>query len=74
MDNIVGRPILAMKAGGHSTWEESVELARAAGVKRLVITHHDPSADDATLDEKNSHIKAAWPQAQLARAGEVLTL
>ena len=27
---------------GHSTWEEGVRLANAAGVKTLVIFHHDP--------------------------------
>lgn len=31
---------------GHSTYDYVVELAAAAGVKRLVLTHHDPSHDD----------------------------
>ena len=35
---------------GHSTWQEGVRLANTAGVKRLVIFHHDPSHDDATMD------------------------
>jgi len=59
---------------GHSTWEECVELARQAGVKRLVITHHDPADDDATLEEKDSLLQASWPQARLARAGDVLAV
>jgi len=31
---------------GHSTYTYVVELAVAAGVKKLVITHHDPAHDD----------------------------
>ena len=37
---------------GHSTPIEAVEVALAAGVKQLVLTHHDPTHDDARLDEK----------------------
>lgn len=59
---------------GHSTWEECVEFARQAGVKRLVITHHDPSDDDAALEEKDSLLQASWPQARLARAGDVFAV
>jgi phosphoribosyl 1,2-cyclic phosphodiesterase len=31
---------------GHSTYEEAVHLALEAGVKRLLLTHHDPSRSD----------------------------
>jgi ribonuclease BN (tRNA processing enzyme) len=31
---------------GHSTYLYVVELAAAAGVRRLILTHHDPSHDD----------------------------
>ena len=37
---------------GHSCWEDDVQLAIAAGVKRLVLFHHDPSHDDARLEAK----------------------
>lgn len=36
---------------GHSTYAYVVELAAAAGVKRLFLTHHDPSHDDAFVAE-----------------------
>ncbi len=35
---------------GHSTYSYAIKLAAAAGVQRLVLTHHDPSHDDAFLD------------------------
>jgi phosphoribosyl 1,2-cyclic phosphodiesterase len=35
---------------GHSSFEEAVELATEAGVKRLVMFHHEPEHDDGALD------------------------
>ncbi len=35
---------------GHSSFLDAVALARRAGVRRLVLFHHDPSHDDRTLD------------------------
>jgi ribonuclease BN (tRNA processing enzyme) len=34
---------------GHSTWEQGVRLARAAGVSRLVLSHFNPDHDDHTI-------------------------
>ncbi|UYN98039.1 MAG: MBL fold metallo-hydrolase [Enhydrobacter sp.] len=36
---------------GHSTWQEGVRVADAAGVGTLAIFHHDPSHDDAFMDD-----------------------
>jgi ribonuclease BN (tRNA processing enzyme) len=36
---------------GHSTYEYVVELAALAGVRRLFLTHHDPSHDDRFIAE-----------------------
>jgi DNA-binding response OmpR family regulator/ribonuclease BN (tRNA processing enzyme) len=35
---------------GHSTIEYVCEIARAAGVRRLALFHHDPLRDDAAVD------------------------
>jgi len=35
---------------GHGTWPDAVRMARRAGVRQLVLTHHDPDHDDAFLD------------------------
>lgn len=37
---------------GHSTPQDAVDVAIAAGVKRLILTHHDPSHDDVKLAKK----------------------
>ena len=42
----------AEKVGwGHSTWEDAVRIAEAAGVGRLVLTSHDPYRTDDGVDQ-----------------------
>ena len=40
----------AKRGWGHTTVEWSVDYALAAGVKRLVLFHHDPLRADDALD------------------------
>ncbi|TNE49679.1 MAG: MBL fold metallo-hydrolase [Deltaproteobacteria bacterium] len=42
------------KGFGHSTPEDAVALALDAGVKQMLMTHHDPSHTDAQLDSKQA--------------------
>ena len=35
---------------GHSTWEEAVRIAESAGVKQLILFHHDPLHSDDAMD------------------------
>ena len=35
---------------GHSTPRQAVDLAAAAGCRRLMLFHHEPEHDDAALD------------------------
>jgi phosphoribosyl 1,2-cyclic phosphodiesterase len=57
---------------GHSTWQAGVELARAAGVRTLVLFHHDPRRSDDAVAELEARARAAFPGAVAAREGEVL--
>ena len=38
------------KGRGHSDWRTALELARRAGVERLIFTHHDPDRTDEQVD------------------------
>jgi len=58
---------------GHSTWQEGVRLCDAAGAKRLVIFHHDPSHDDTFMDGVAKAAEAMRPGTVVAREGMVLT-
>jgi phosphoribosyl 1,2-cyclic phosphodiesterase len=49
-----------------------VRLADAADVKQLVLFHHDPSHNDATMDRINGAAMAARPGTVTAREGLIL--
>lgn len=75
MDGQYQRTNLAQFRGwGHSSWEEAVELARGMAVQKLLITHHDPSSDDAKLEQIDREIQSANRWAGLARQGMVFNL
>ena len=57
---------------GHSTWQEGVKAAKAAGVKRLVIFHHDPNHNDDFLDNVEAQVESVFPNSVLAREGMIL--
>jgi phosphoribosyl 1,2-cyclic phosphodiesterase/CheY-like chemotaxis protein len=40
----------AKRGWGHSTVEYAVEVCRAAGVRRVALTHHDPMRNDDAVD------------------------
>ncbi|CCG40722.1 MBL fold metallo-hydrolase [Magnetospirillum molischianum] len=64
----------ARRGWGHSTWQEGIRLARAAGVKRLALSHHDPNHDDRTLDDIAAAAAATWDGAFVVREGTELDL
>jgi CheY-like chemotaxis protein len=49
------------KTWGHSTYDYVVELAAAAGVRRVALTHHDPDHDDSFVAaiERRAQLLAA---------------
>lgn len=57
---------------GHSTWQEGVRVSDAAGVKTLVMFHHDPSHDDDFMDGIAAEAEAMRPGSVVAREGMVL--
>jgi phosphoribosyl 1,2-cyclic phosphodiesterase len=57
---------------GHSTWQEGVRLADAAGVRTFVVFHHDPGHDDAFMDAVAAAAAAARPGTVVAQEGMVL--
>ncbi|MBD2576218.1 MBL fold metallo-hydrolase [Oscillatoria sp. FACHB-1406] len=59
---------------GHSTWQEGVRVCQAAGVKRLVVFHHDPNHSDDFLDNVAIEVEAALPGSVLAKEGMILHL
>src|SRR4026208_1604228 len=43
---------------GHSSFREAVACGELAGVRRLILFHHDPSHSDAVLDELTEAARA----------------
>lgn len=59
---------------GHSTWEECLRVADAAGVGRAVIFHHDPARTDDELDAIQAAAQARRPGSLVAAEGMELSL
>ena len=59
---------------GHSTWQSAVALADTAGIKQLVLFHHDPTRSDAALDAVVKQVRKLRPEAIAAREGTWLKL
>jgi phosphoribosyl 1,2-cyclic phosphodiesterase len=59
----------AKKGWGHSTWLEATKVAKAAGVNRLVLIHHDPSHNDQALREIEQQARQEFPNTEAAREG-----
>ena len=60
------------KGWGHSTWQTAVKIAEAANVTKTVLFHHDPSHDDARMDEIAEDAAAARFGTEPAREGMVI--
>jgi len=52
---------------GHSSYEQAIQVAEQAGVKQLVMTHHDPDHDDQFLREVEKTCQDRFPDCLLAR-------
>jgi phosphoribosyl 1,2-cyclic phosphodiesterase len=54
---------------GHSSWEQAVEVAKQAEVKRLALFHHDPEHSDDFLLDQEKKCQRRFPMAFFAREG-----
>jgi len=59
---------------GHSTWAEALAFAKDAGVKQVVLFHHDPGHTDADLDSILAQARGQSPNTVMAREGWTLEL
>ena len=60
------------KGWGHSSFEQAIEVAERANVKRLVMTHHDPDHDDDFLERIEKKCQKRFSDCELARTGLVV--
>lgn len=66
---------LATRTGwGHSSYEQAMQVAELAGVKRLVMTHHDPDHDDDFLTRMEKLCQERFKECLLAREGMELEM
>lgn len=59
---------------GHSTWQQAIRLAEAAGVRSLLLFHHDARRTDAEVDAILAAAQRQRPGTGAAAEGMILTL
>ncbi len=56
----------AKKGWGHSTWLAGTELAAAARVDSLVLSHHSPDSSDEMVDRLLAAARRNFPRTDAA--------
>lgn len=59
---------------GHSTYEAAADIAKKAGVKKLVLVHHEPTHNDDSVRAIEAKAKELFPGAMAAREGQALDI
>jgi phosphoribosyl 1,2-cyclic phosphodiesterase len=59
---------------GHSTVESATEVAKKAGVKQLVLFHHEPTHDDRCIDQILKLARRRFPGTTVAAEGMIMRL
>ncbi len=59
----------ATQGFGHSTARMACDMAQAAGVKRLMLFHHDPNYNDEDISNIEAHAQVLFPRVQAAYEG-----
>ena len=73
-DEYYGRCGPSHKGWGHSTVTAACAVARAAGVKQLVLFHHDPTHDDKMIHRFEEQARGAFINVVAAREGMAIQL
>ena len=66
-DGTIGPP---KRGWGHSTMMDAARLARAAGVKNLALTHHDPAHTDPIVERMEMAARFVFDNTAAAREGD----
>jgi phosphoribosyl 1,2-cyclic phosphodiesterase len=59
---------------GHSTFDAATEIAKAAGVRKLVLYHHDPGQTDVQVRDKERRARELFPESIAAYEGLTLEI
>ena len=62
------------KGWGHSSWEQSIEVAQQANAKKLVLFHHDPFRTDDELYEIEQKAQKEFPNTIVAKQGSEIII
>lgn len=62
------------KGWGHSTWVEGLKMKEMAGVKKLILAHHEIDANDEMLDSLQTKLTALDKNVYLAKESMEITL
>lgn len=66
--------LLDKRGWGHSSFDQAMQVAEMAGVKQLVLTHHDPDHDDEFLLRMEKLCRERFAETVLAREGMEITI
>jgi phosphoribosyl 1,2-cyclic phosphodiesterase len=73
-DEYEGRRGPERKGWGHSTVVAACQLARATGVRRLVLFHHDPSHSDRVIEGLEHQARSLFTNVVAAREGMTIEI
>jgi phosphoribosyl 1,2-cyclic phosphodiesterase len=62
------------KGWGHSSWDQAIEVAEKAEVKKLALFHHDPEHEDPFLLDAEKECKNKFSRSFFAREGMEITI
>jgi hypothetical protein len=62
----------AKRGWGHGSWQDAARLAKKAGVKQLILFHHDHMRTDDELDQLLGQARREFPHTLAASEGMVM--